>query len=110
MPKQETFLKESAGLVTVEVIKTYDPDYAREVFDGLEQDAKEALAEALALRAKYEPEDIPASDGIQYDDDLWEELRLAVCAAIAASHVFSHPLSLRRAKLSPSTRPRKSWA
>jgi hypothetical protein len=74
MPRQETFLKESAGALTVEVIKTYDRDYAREVFDGMEQDAKEALARALELGKKYEQEDIPSSNGNEYDVFLWEEL------------------------------------
>lgn len=74
MPKQETFLKESAGPVTVEVIKTYDANYAREVFDGMEEDARLVLAQSLEVSKKYPPEDIPASDGIEYDDFLWEEL------------------------------------
>lgn len=74
MPRQETFLTESAGPVTVEVIKTYDPIYAREVFDSMEQDAKQALAKALEISEKYPPEDIPASDGTEYDDFLWDEL------------------------------------
>jgi hypothetical protein len=74
MPRQETFLKESAGPMTVEVIKTYDRNYTREVFDGMEPDAKEALAQALELSKKYEPADIPNSGGIEYDDFLWEEL------------------------------------
>jgi hypothetical protein len=74
MPRQEIFLKESAGPVTVEVVKTYDRDYAREAFDGMEQDAKEALAQALELVKKYEPEDIPNSNAMEYDDFLWEQL------------------------------------
>lgn len=74
MPRQETFLRESAGPVTVEVIKTYDPTYAREVFDRMEQDAKEALAQALELIKEYEPEDIPSADGNEYDDFLWQAL------------------------------------
>jgi hypothetical protein len=74
MPRQETFLSESTGPVTVEVIKTYDRDYAREVFIGMEHDAKEALAQALELSKKYAPEDIPSLDGSEYDDFLWEEL------------------------------------
>jgi hypothetical protein len=75
MPRQETFLKESAGPVTVEVIKIYDAAYAREVFNGMGQDAMEALAQALEVSQKFEPRDIPAPGGIEYDDFLWEELR-----------------------------------
>src|SRR5947207_5088942 len=74
MPKQETFLKESAGPITVEVIKTYDPSYAREVFNEMEDSAKLVLADALEIGAKYAPEDIPAPGGFEYDDFLWEQL------------------------------------
>jgi hypothetical protein len=74
MPKQETFLKESAGPVTVEVIKTYDSSYAREVFDEMELEAKEMLAQALEITRKYAPEDIPEPDVPGYDDLLWDEL------------------------------------
>jgi hypothetical protein len=74
MPKQESFLKESAGPVTVEVIKTYDPSYAREVFDQMQVAAKEALARSLEITEKYASEDIPDPDGPEYDDLLWGEL------------------------------------
>lgn len=74
MPRQETFLSESAGPATVEVIKTYDPGYAREVFDGMGEDAKEALAEALELSEKFDAEDIPNRDATEYDSFLWEQL------------------------------------
>jgi hypothetical protein len=74
MPKQEMILKDSAGRVTVEVIKTYDRDYAREVFNGMEQDAMEALAQALEPAKQYEPADIPNPDEIEYKSFLWEQL------------------------------------
>ena len=74
MPKQETFLRETAGHLTVEVIKTYDPSYAREVFDEMELEAKEMLAQALEITEKYSPEDTPEPDAPEYDDLLWGEL------------------------------------
>jgi hypothetical protein len=74
MPSQEIFLKESVGRLTVEVIKTYDPVYAREVFERMEPDAMEALAVALELSKKFEPEDIPSRDTSEYEDFLWEQL------------------------------------
>ncbi len=74
MPKQEMFLKESVGPLTVEVIKTYDPSYAREVFDEMQVEAKRKLAEAIGIADKYAPEDIPDPLGLEYDDFLWDEL------------------------------------
>lgn len=74
MPKQEIFLRESIGPVTVEVIKTYDPAYAGEVFRAMEQGAKAALLEVLGVNKKYSPEDIPSSEGPTFDNFLWDEL------------------------------------
>ena len=58
MPKQETFLEESADGVAVEVLKTYDRSYAREVFGSIGDDARKALEAALDIGANYEPADI----------------------------------------------------
>jgi hypothetical protein len=74
MPKQEVFFEETAGDRRVEVLKTYDPSYAREVFKGIGEEATAALASALELEKNFEPADIPAPDAIDYDDFLWEEL------------------------------------
>jgi hypothetical protein len=74
MPRQEVFFEQLAGDRRVEVVKTYDRSYAREVFDLLDEEATEALAEALELKKNYEPADIPDPNGIDYDDFLWEEL------------------------------------
>lgn len=74
MPKQETFLRENVGSLTVDVTKTYDPSYAREVFAGMQAEAKQKLANALEIAEKYAPEDIPDPEGFEYDDFLWEEL------------------------------------
>jgi hypothetical protein len=74
MPRQEVFFEQSTGGRRVEVLKTYDQSYAREVFDDLDSEAREALATALDLKKNYEPADIPDPEGIEYDDFLWEEL------------------------------------
>jgi len=74
MPQQELFFEQKTGDRRVEVLKTYDRSYAREVFKGIDQEAREALAEALELRKNYAPEDIPSPSGGDYDDFLWEEL------------------------------------
>jgi hypothetical protein len=74
MPREEVFFEERTGNRRVEVLKTYDRSYAREVFDQIDTEARKALAAALELGANYEPSDIPAPDGSDYDDFLWDEL------------------------------------
>jgi hypothetical protein len=74
MPRQETFFEQSTGDVRVEVIKTYDPSYARDVFNGLAEDARTSLAHALELDKNYAPEDIPEPQETDYDDLIWQEL------------------------------------
>lgn len=74
LPQQEVFFEQKTGHGRVEVLKTYDRSYAREVFKSIDEEAREALAEALELRENYAPEDIPAPNGSDFDDFLWEEL------------------------------------
>jgi hypothetical protein len=74
MPREEVFFEQRTGNGRVEVLKTYDRSYAREVFDGIDTEARKALAAALELEKNYDPADIPASDGSDYDDFLWDEL------------------------------------
>jgi hypothetical protein len=74
MPKQEVFFEQATGDRRVEVLKTYDPSYAREVFKGIGEEATTALAAALELEKNFEPADIPSPDATDYDDFLWEEL------------------------------------
>ena len=74
MPKQEVFFEQIAGDRRVEVLKTYDRSYAREVFNGIDTEARKALAEALELKKNYEPADIPDPNGNDFDDFLWEEI------------------------------------
>ena len=74
MPRQEVFFEQQTGNRRVEVLKTYDRTYAREVFNGIDTEARKALAAALELETNYEPADIPAPDGSDYDDFLWDEL------------------------------------
>jgi hypothetical protein len=58
MPRQEIFFEEQTGDRRVEVLKTYDRSYAREVFNGIDSEAREALAKALELEKNFEPSDI----------------------------------------------------
>ena len=74
MPKQEVFFEQATGDRRVEVLKTYDPSYAREVFKGIDEEATAALASALELEKNFEPADIPDPNGSDYDDFLWDEL------------------------------------
>jgi hypothetical protein len=74
MPRQETFLREAANGVEVEVLKTYDKSYAQEVFRGMSTEALEALAATLNLEGKYEDADIPAPDATDYADFIWDEI------------------------------------
>jgi hypothetical protein len=74
MPRQEIFFEQQAGDRRVEVLKTYDRSYAREVFKTIDDEARDALAAALELEKNYEPADIPDPNGSEYDDFLWDEL------------------------------------
>jgi len=74
MPRQEKFLSETANDVVIEVLKTYDRSYAREVFRRMSNDAELALAEALQIGANYVQADIPEPGGSDYEDFLWDEM------------------------------------
>jgi hypothetical protein len=74
MPQQELFFEQRAGDRRVEVLKTYDRSYAREVFRAIDSEARDALAAALELENNYESADIPDPDAPDYDDFLWDEL------------------------------------
>ena len=74
MPQQEVFFEQQAGGLHVVVLKTYDRSYAREVFSNVDDAAMKSLAAALEIEKNYDPEDIPAPDGNDYEDFLWEEL------------------------------------
>lgn len=74
MPQQEVFFEEQAGDRFIAVLKTYDRSYAREVFGNVDEAAIKSLAAALEIVKNYEPQDIPTTDGPDYEDFLWEEL------------------------------------
>lgn len=74
MPQQEVFLHEDRHGIVIEVLKTYDCSYAREVFGKIGDDSKRALAEALEIGANYDAADIPHADSPDFDDMLWQEL------------------------------------
>lgn len=72
MPSQETFLTLKSRDETVEVLKTYDEVYARDVFRNMDDEALAHLAASLKLESLYEESGIPrpAEDG--YEDFIWD--------------------------------------
>lgn len=74
MPKQETFLEEEANGRKLQVVKTYDPAFAREAFECMDDVALAFLRESLQLEAAYAPEDLPKVGDSDYNDVLWEEV------------------------------------
>ena len=70
MPAQEIFLDRTIGTERIQVLKTYDAAFAREVFAGIEPIALIHLAESLSVESD-EPSPHPNSD---YADALWDEL------------------------------------
>ena len=89
MPRQETFLREAANGVEVEVLKTYDKSYAHDVYQGMSTEAQEVLATALNLTEKYEASDIPAPDATDYEDFLWDEICDAAVEDVRQSPTLS---------------------
>jgi hypothetical protein len=77
MPQQEVFFEERVGDRLIVVLKTYDRSYAREVFGNVDGAAMKSLAAALEIEKNYDPDDIPAPDGPDYEDFVWEELSKA---------------------------------
>lgn len=89
MPRQETFLREAANGVEVEVIKTYDKTFAHEVFDGMGDEALKTLAATLNLGEKYETSDIPGPDDANYEDFIWEEICEGAVEDVRQSPILS---------------------
>jgi hypothetical protein len=72
MPRQELFFEREVGGQRIEVIKTYDTHFAREVFDDMGELARAHLWEWL-VDESYAPEDIPLPGTPDRGDFLWEE-------------------------------------
>jgi hypothetical protein len=74
MPQQELYFEKSVGNRRVEVLKTYDRTYAREAFGNMDAAAQSYLWSSLGIDETYAPTDVPARDGPDIEDFLWEEL------------------------------------
>jgi len=74
MPQQEVFFEHPTGNRRIQVLKTYDPRYAREVFDEMDDSAQALLWNSLNIEQTYDPADLPSPDDPSRVDFLWEEL------------------------------------
>lgn len=76
MPKQETFFEKTLGDKTVEVFKSYDQTYAREVFTNMDDAALKHLWAALKPEEIYEPTNLPSLSDPNGEAEafLWDEL------------------------------------
>lgn len=74
MPQQEVFLREKTAGRIVEVLKTYDQAYAREVFNEMDEEAQRALWNSLEIEQNYDPADLPSPTDATRSDFVWEEL------------------------------------
>lgn len=74
MPQQEVFFEQIAGNRSIQVLKTYDPGYAREVFDDMDDEAQTILWKSLDIEQTYDAVDLPSPDDPARADFLWGEL------------------------------------
>ena len=79
MPKQETFFEQHNGNRTVEVLKSYDETYAREVFKCMDENGLQRLWEVLRPEEIYDPAGLPKlNDPNDVNNEaeafLWDEL------------------------------------
>jgi hypothetical protein len=74
MPAQELFLDVVLDGRKVQVIKTYDQAYAKEVFGGMDDDAKSFLWQSLKPEELYDPSGLPREPGTDYDAFLLDEM------------------------------------
>jgi len=74
MPRQETFLEREVNGHQLQVVKSYDSVFAREVFDQMEPTALDFLKHRLDLKTKYDPAELPSSSDSDYAGALWEEI------------------------------------
>ena len=74
MPQQEVFFEQVTGDRRIQVLKTYDPHYAREVFDEMDENAQAALWNSLNIEHTYASADLPSPEDPSRADFLWEEL------------------------------------
>ena len=73
MPAQEICLELTANEISIQVLKTYDRHFAREVFDCMDDAAQSILGSALGFDDTYDPAGPAAQSGAENHTLLWEE-------------------------------------
>ena len=74
MPQQEVFFEQVTGNRRIQVLKTYDSAYAREVFDEMDDGAQTILWNSLDIQQTYDAADLPSPGDPDRADFLWDEL------------------------------------
>jgi hypothetical protein len=75
MPAQELFFEQVIGSRRIEVLKTYDQQFAREAFDNMDEKAQMHLWNSLKPEDIYDPEGLPTLAGAEDRSAfLWDEL------------------------------------
>lgn len=76
MPKQEIFFEQQVGKRRIEVVKSYDQQYAREAFTSMNDDALQKLWAALNPEEIYDPAGLPKLGDPEGESEafLWDEL------------------------------------
>ena len=74
MPQQEVFFEQVVGDRRIQVLKTYDSSYAREVFDEMGDDAQTILWNSLDIEQTYDAANLPSPGDPDRVDFLWDEL------------------------------------
>ena len=76
MPKQEVFFEQGTAGRRVEVLKSYDQVYAREVFGSMDEAAQQRLWDSLKPEDIYDPAGLPQLGDAEGEGEafLWDEL------------------------------------
>jgi hypothetical protein len=79
MPHQELFFEQLTSAGRIEVLKTYDQQYAREAFSNMDEAALRSLWNALKPEDIYEPANLPSLDDPndvsgEAEAFLWDEM------------------------------------
>jgi len=101
MPRQETLLEREVNGRQLQIVKSYDPVFARDAFEQMEPMALDFLKQRLDLESKYDSADLPLPGDPEYADALWEEIEegaredwnaFSYFIVLAASNGTSQPL------------------
>lgn len=79
MPQQELFFEQITAAGRIEVLKTYDQQFAREAFSNMDEAALQSLWDALKPEEIYDPANLPSLNDPndvtgEAEAFLWDEL------------------------------------